>query len=290
LATARIAAREGRLASADGTHLFWRAWEVDAPKATFAVVHGLGEHSGRYARFARAMAGRGFSTFAADLRGMGKSEGARGHLERWRDWVQDAAALIAMVQEHPSAGDVVPVGHSFGGVVLLSAFLQEAVMARRFVLSNPALKAKAKVPGWKLAVGRVTSKLLPRLTLSNEVDPATVSRDPAVVDAYRTDRLVHSKISTRLFTEWTAACDEVYARAAEIRTPFLLILSQGDRLVDPEGGRRLAKLAAGAPAITREYPDRYHEPFNDLGADEVFDDLAHWVAGEPASARPAAAP
>jgi alpha-beta hydrolase superfamily lysophospholipase len=287
LATASTATREGRLPSADGTHLHWRAWEVDRPKATFAVVHGLGEHSGRYQRLAEAMAERGCSTFAVDLRGMGKSEGARGHVERWQDWVQDAAALVAMVQDHPSAGEVVPLGHSFGGVVLLSAVIQETVMVRRFVVSSPALEPKARPPAWKTSLGRLTSSLAPRLTLSNEVDAGTLSRDPAVVEAYRSDPLVHGKISARLFTEWTAACADVFARGAQIRTPFLVIVGQEDRLIDPEGGRRLARLAAGAPAVLREYAGRYHEPFNDLDSGEVFDDLARWLATDPIPGSPA---
>lgn len=280
MATARAGPRIGRLRSLDGTHLFWRAWEVESPRATFAVIHGLGEHSGRYDRFASAMGKRRFSTFAVDLRGMGKSEGARGHVERWTEWVQDAGALVAMLQDHPSAGEVIPLGHSMGGVVLLSAVLRESILARRFVLSSPALQARVKVPGWKLALGRVTTNLMPRLTMSNEVDPATVSRDPAVVRAYRTDRLVHDRISSRLFTEWTSACEELYRRAGEIRTPFLLILGEADRLTDPGGGRRLAELAGSAAAVTvKEYTGRYHETFNDLDADQVFDDLAEWAAG-----------
>ena len=284
MAIARLAVREGRLPSIDGTHLYWRAWEVEKPRATFAVIHGLGEHSGRYERFAKAMAGRGFSTFAVDLRGMGKSEGARGFVRSWSEWVDDAAAFVAMVQEHPSAGEVVPLGHSFGGVVLLSAVLRDAIMPRRFVLSNPALKPKVKVPAWKLTLGRMTSRLVPQLTLSNEVDPGTISRDPAVVGAYTADRLVHDKISSRLVTEWLAACADVFERAAQIRTPFLLIVSQDDRLIDAGGSRRLAELAAAAPVDKREYADRYHEPFNDLDADQVFDDLAGWVGGEPPTA------
>ena len=258
------------------------------PKATFAVVHGLGEHGGRYERFATALARRGFSTFAVDLRGMGASAGARGHVRRWSDWVQDAAALVALARDQPGAGEVIPLGHSFGGVVVLSAIVRGSLPATRFVVSNPALRPRVKVPGWKLSVGRLTSSLLPKLTLGNEVDPALISRDPAVVEAYRADPLVHAKISSRLFTEWTAACAEVYQHAAEIRTPCLVILSQEDRLIDPEGGRRLAQLAAGAPATLREYAGRYHEPFNDLDADQVFDDLAAWAAKPPArSAAPA---
>ena len=256
---------------------------MTSPRATFAVIHGLGEHSGRYESFASAMAKRQFSTFAVDLRGMGKSEGTRGHVESWSEWVQDAAALVAMIQDHPSAGEVIPVGHSFGGVVLLSAVIREAILVRRFVLSSPALQPKVRIPTWKLKLGRLTSSLLPRLTMSNEVDPSTVSRDPAVVRAYQTDRLVHDKISSRLFTEWTAACDEAYRPANEIRTPFLLILGEADRLVDPAGGHRLADLVGASAQVTvKQYPERYHEPFNDLDAGQVFDDLAEWAAAMPA--------
>jgi alpha-beta hydrolase superfamily lysophospholipase len=286
LATASATLREGTLPSADGTPLFWQAWEVEAPKATFAVVHGLGEHCGRYERFATAMAGRGFSTFAVDLRGMGRSPGARGYIDRWSEWLQDAAALVAMVEEQGGAAEVIPLGHSLGGVVLLSAVIRQAVKARRFAVSNPALRLRVKVPGWKLSVGRMTSSLVPRLTLSSGVDPGVLSRDPAVVEAYRSDPLVHDKTSSRLFSEWMAACEEVYARAAEIRTPFLLILSQGDHLVDADGSHRLVQLAGDAPATVREYPDRYHEPFNDLGADQVFDDLAAWAAEAPVAPGP----
>jgi alpha-beta hydrolase superfamily lysophospholipase len=283
---AELTTHDGSLSSADGIKLFWRSWEVTAPTATFAVVHGLGEHSGRYARFAEAMAGRGYSTFAIDLRGHGQSGGPRGHVDSWNDWVKDVEQFVEMVGEHSSGGEVIPLGHSFGGVVLLSAVLQGAVTSRRFALSNPALAVKVKVPGWKLSVGRFTSQLLPRLTLSNEVDPAAISRDPAAVQAYRDDPLVHSKISTRLFSEWTAARSQVLSRAAEIKTPFLVIVGDADPLIDPEGSLELDRRASGAPHLLRRYAGRYHEPFNDLDANEVFDDLASWAAKSAAPASP----
>jgi acylglycerol lipase len=281
---ADLSTRDGSLHSADGTKLFWRSWEVASPTATFAVVHGLGEHSGRYARFAEAMAARGYSTFAVDLRGHGQSEGPRGHVDSWNDWVKDVEQFVGMAAEHPSAGEVIPLGHSFGGVVVLSAVIRDVVTTRRFALSNPALQVKVKVPGWKLSIGRLTSSLVPKLTLSNEVDPAAVSRDPAVVQAYRDDPLVHSKISSRLFTEWNAASAEVMSRAAEIKTPFLLIVGDADPLIDPQGSFELDRRATGAPHQLRSYAGRYHEPFNDLDSDEIFDDLASWAAVAPAPA------
>ncbi len=283
---AEVTSRQGSLPSFDRLELFWQSWEVSSAKAVFAVVHGLGEHSGRYRRFGEAMAARGFSTFAVDLRGMGQSPGRRGHVNAWRDWVEDASRFNRMVVAESDGAEVIPVGHSFGGVVVLEAVLEGVLTPRRFVLSSPALVARVKVPGWKLGLARLTARVAPTTTLSNEVDPAAVSRDPAVVQAYRDDPLVHNKISSRLFNEWSAARVDILNRADRIRTPFFLIVGDADPLIDPEGSRELDRRAAGVPHELRVYPGRYHEPFNDLGAAEVFDDLAAWAAGTPTAATP----
>jgi alpha-beta hydrolase superfamily lysophospholipase len=274
---ADLGEREGTLASRDGVRLAWRAWTVPSPKAVLAIVHGLGEHSGRYAGLAEAMAGRGFDCFAVDLRGMGRSEGRRGHVDRWQQWVDDCAAFHAMVAARSDGLEVVPVGHSFGGVLVASAVLLGAVRPRRFVLSNPAFRPAVRVPGWKLLLGRASSAVVPTLALGNEVDPALVSRDPAAVAAYREDPLVHDRISSRLFTEWVAASDRALSRAGELEAPLLLIVSEDDRIIDREGGLEFAR-RAGAGAKVLSYAGRYHEPFNDLGSEEVFADLAAWLA------------
>ncbi len=280
---AELRRREGDFSSFDGTRLHWQSWEVTSPKAAFAVIHGLGEHAGRYDRFAMGMAAHGFSTYGADLRGMGRSEGRRGHVNSWLEWVRDAERLVGMVTESAAGVEVIPVGHSFGGVVLLSAILAGEMRPARFVLSNPALQLRLKVPAWKAWTGRAMSRLAPALTMSNEVDPSTLSRDPEVVQAYRDDPLVHGQISARLFSEWGAASAQALARASEIRTPFMLIVGEDDRLVDPEGSRELDRRATGAPHETRIYQGRYHEPFNDLEAGEVFADLAAWATRAPAA-------
>jgi alpha-beta hydrolase superfamily lysophospholipase len=273
---ADLGEREGTLASRDGTRLAWRSWTVPSPRAVLAVVHGLGEHSGRYAALAEAMTGQGYACWAVDLRGMGRSEGRRGHLDRWRQWVDDCAAFHEMVVDRSDGVEVVPLGHSFGGVLVASAVLLGAVRPRRLVLSNPAFRPAVRVPGWKLTLGRATSALVPALTMGNEVDPTLISRDPEVVAAYRSDPLVHDRISSRMFTEWAAASAGALGRAAELGVPVLLILSEDDRIIDRRGGLELAA-RAGAGAKVLSYPGRYHEPFNDLGSEEVFADLAAWL-------------
>lgn len=269
----------GSIESADGTKLAYRAWPAPGAVTTFAVVHGLGEHAGRYARFAEGMARHGMSTYAVDLRGHGNSEGQRGHVDSWSQWTDDVSAFVTQV-EGTVSGEVIPLGHSFGGAALLSTVLAGKVPgARRFVLSSPALKLRLKGPGWKVAMAPIASKLTPRLAMDNEVDPATVSRIPEVVEAYRGDPLVHNRISSRMWTEWQNATADIFARAAQIKVPFLILAGTADPLVDPEGSRSLHEKAK-SPTTLHLLEGRYHEPFNDLGSDEVFQLIADWV-GRP---------
>ena len=267
---------EGILNSADGTRLAFRSWPEPAAKVTFAVVHGLGEHSGRYERFARGMARFQMATYAVDLRGHGDSEGQRGHVDSWSQWVDDAAAFVAFV-ERQTQGEVVPLGHSFGGTVMLStARSGKLARARRFVVSSPALKLHVKVPAWKGTGARLLSAIAPKVAMDNEVDAGTVSRIPEVVSAYRADPLVHGKISSRLFEEWRRAAAENLAHAGEIKLPFLILAGTADRLIDPAGSEELHERTASVSEL-RMLEGRYHEPFNDLGSDEVFAGIAEWL-------------
>jgi acylglycerol lipase len=266
----------GSIKSADGTKLAYRSWPKPGAGITFAVVHGLGEHAGRYARFAEAMAKHDMSTFALDLRGHGESEGQRGHVDSWSQWTEDVSAFVGHVEGLAGTG-VVPVGHSFGGAAVLSTVLAGKLPnSRRFVISSPALKLRLQAPAWKTAVAPFASKIVPRLAMDNEVDPGAVSRLPEVVAAYRNDPLVHSRISSRMYTEWQKATEDILVRAGQIKVPFLILAGTADPLIDPEGSRSLHERA---PSLSELHllEGRYHEPFNDLGSEEVFQLIADWV-------------
>lgn len=265
------------LTSRDGTRIAFRAWPLAHPEVTLAVVHGLGDHAGRYSTFAEGMAQRGIATYAVDLRGHGNSAGRRGHVDSWKQWIEDVATFVGEVGRE-AGGEVVPLGHSFGGVAVLSSVLAGALPdATRFIVSSPALKAKVAVPRWKIALGDVSSRIVPTLALSNEVDAATLSRIPEVVEAYRTDPLVHPKISSRMYTEWRQASESNLARAHEITVPFLILAGTGDALIDPAGSEELHRRAPQASEL-HLLPGRYHEPFNDLGREEVFDIIQRWLS------------
>jgi acylglycerol lipase len=239
-------------------------------------VHGHGEHSGRYERFAQGMAAQGMSTYAVDLRGHGESAGQRGHVDSWSQWVDDAATFIAHVQSQ-TEHEVVPLGHSFGGVVLLSTIRSgRLTRTRRFILSSPALRLRAKVSPLLNRAANILSVVAPSLALSNQVDARTVSRIPEVVEAYRTDPLVHNKITARLYSEWRRAIQENLEHAADIKVRFLILAGTADPLIDPAGSRELHERAPRMSEL-RFLEGRYHEPFNDVGSGEVFALIADWL-------------
>ena len=222
------------------------------------------------------MARHGIGTWAVDLRGHGQSEGQRGHVDSWSQWTDDVAAFVTHVEAKVD-GEVIPLGHSFGGAALLSTVLAGKLpSSRRFVLSSPALKLRVQAPGWKVGIAPIASKLLPRLAMGNEVDPAGVSKIPEVVEAYRRDPLVHDRISSRMYTEWLNATSNIFARAAQIKLPFLILAGTADPLIDPQGSRLLHEKT---PSISELHmlEGRYHEPFNDVGSDEVFQLVADWA-------------
>ena len=265
----------GSIESADGTKLAYRAWPKPGNIA-LAVVHGLGEHAGRYERFADGMARHGMGTFALDLRGHGNSPGQRGHVDSWAQWTDDVSAFVSHIESIAGA-EVVPVGHSFGGVALLSTVLAGKLpKTRRIVVSSPALKLKLAVAGWKLTFGPIASKIVPRLALANEIDPKTVSRVPEVVEAYKNDPLVHNKISTRMGAEWQDATRDILSRAGQIKIPLLILAGTDDALIDPAGSRELHEQAKSTSEL-RMLEGRFHEPFNDIGSDEVFQLIADWL-------------
>ena len=242
-----------------------------------AVVHGHGEHSGRYAGLAAAMGRHDVATFAMDVRGHGGSGGRRGHVLSWDTLLDDLATFLSYVEGQAWTTEVVPLGHSVGGSIVLSAVIRGKVKPKRFVVSSPALRVKAAVPGWKVTLGRVASRAVPALALSTELNAEHISRDPAVVKAYRDDPLVHDQMSARFYSEWQAADEEILARAGEIAVPFLATHGADDQIIDPAATDELVRRATVEGRKLIVYPGSYHEPYNDLDRERVFADLAAWL-------------
>ena len=222
------------------------------------------------------MNAEGIAVHAVDWRGHGKAEGNRGHVLSWAELLQDAQAFV----EHVSAkseGEVIPLGHSVGGAIVASAVVRGALKPQRFVLSSPALRIKAAVPGWKLTLGKVASRAMPTLALDSELNLDGLSRDPEVAAAYRNDPLTHSKISARLYTEWMTANTEALARAPEVGIPFLASHGSADPVIDPAATEEFFRRASSAEKVLKIYDGYLHEPYNEVGRETVYADLAAWI-------------
>jgi len=264
----------------EGLDLFVRRWQADgvAHRWTFVIVHGLGEHGGRYQHVAEWFAPRGATVYAMDQRGHGRSGGQRGHAPSLRSLLDDIDAVVGRARDE-IGGPIVLIGHSFGGLIAIAYALDRPDRIDRPVFSAPLLKVKVRVPAWKRAVGRVLPTVAPRLSLSNEVDPSVLSHDPATAQAYRTDPLVHDRLSAGMYGDTVARGEGFIARAAELRVPFLLLHGGDDRIVDVTGSERFFARATVPGRAFRVYPGMFHEVFNEVDREEVFADIESWLSG-----------
>jgi alpha-beta hydrolase superfamily lysophospholipase len=264
-----------RLRSRDGLDLAVHHWPATAPQRfTFVVAHGLGEHAGRYQRFAAWFGARGVEVYAIDHRGHGLSGGPRGHAPSQAALLDDLDQVVTLAT-HEGTKPVL-VGHSMGGLIAIAYALAHPDRIQRAVFSAPALMVKQRLPFWMEWLKPV-HHVLPRLTVPNKLDVGTLSRDPAVVEAYRADPLVHDRISARLGAVTMGQGEALIARAGSMRVPFLLLQGAEDGLVDPQGSERFFAGATVPGRAFKLYPGLYHEIFNEPEQARVYQDILDWL-------------
>lgn len=255
-----------------------------AAQARVLLVHGLGEHAGRYGHVVAALQAEGLAVSRYDQRGHGRSAGPRGGLPHTDSLLQDLGQVIAHLRQRMPAGQpLLLLGHSMGGLVA-GRFVAEGLAPRPapwwqpvqgLVMSSPALDAGMN-PLQRLLVATL-APLLPGITLSNGLDAAWVSRDPAVVQAYRADPLVHDRISPRLAQFFAQAGPATLAAAPRWCLPTLLLYAGADRCVAPRGSDAFAEAAPVAQLVHRRYDDLAHEIFNEPEREQVLLDLRAWL-------------
>jgi alpha-beta hydrolase superfamily lysophospholipase len=251
--------------------------------AAIAIAHGVAEHGGRYAAFAERLARLSIAVHVMDLRGHGRSGGVRVHVDRWSRYVEDMRSFLELVGTQRGDCPLFLLGHSLGALIALDLAIDVArrplgVGGPQGVISGAAAIDPGGVAKPHLvAIARLLSRVTPRVSLDLGIEPAALSRDPAVVHAYRDDPLVERRATVRWGTEVLKAAESIRRRAEEIRLPTLVYHGEADRLTSPDGSRQLASSLTGSDVQLKTYPDVYHEPHNDLCADEVARDVAEWV-------------
>lgn len=270
---------EVRHSEARGTsRLYQQHWEPESEsRAAVLLVHGLGEHSSRYGHVAEHLTQRGFSVQSLDHYGHGKSDGLAGYVERFSVYLDGVAAALQKARdEHPDL-PLFLVGHSMGGLIAAAFLLQRQSDFSGCVLSGPAFKSDQAPPVIVIALIRLIAILAPTLPLI-QLDASGVSRDPAVVDAYMRDPLVHhGKLSARLLAQMSAAMKVTVARAGEIDIPVILMHGEDDQLTSPAGSMEMYEQIGSADKTLKTYPDLYHEIFNEPEQEAVLADMSNWL-------------
>lgn len=277
-------AAPGELTAADGVRLRYRSWSADGAGSHLLVSHGLGEHGGRYGGLAAELNAEGISVHAVDHRGHGLSGGARGHVRRFAQYVEDFEAFRRAVgAELPHDAKVFILGQSMGGLIALR-WLQAHPRApvRGAVLASPLLRIALRAPRWKLAASRLLSRVAPALPLGNEIDPDQLSTDGGAVAAYRADPLVHGRITPRLYTEMLGAMDAAFRDAERIAHPLLFLAPGDDRIVDAGAALRLARGLRGEVTV-REYAGMRHETLHEVERGRVVTDVLGWMGHHAAA-------
>jgi alpha-beta hydrolase superfamily lysophospholipase len=257
----------------DGTAIFTREWAAadGVPRGSLLIVHGLGEHSGRYDHVAERLTAIGLTVHGYDMRGHGRSEGPRGSIPSDEALLDDLRFVFERIEPAP-----IVLGHSLGGTLAARATGGGWIAPRALVLSSPGLALH--VDPIRLGALKLARKAMPDRELPNRLPVSKLSHDPAEVAAYRADELVHDRITPRMFWFLYEAGAAVRRDAATLTVPTLLLASGIDGIVDAMGSRELAA-ALPASATVRIYDHLHHELFNEREPDRtrVLDDLVAWL-------------
>ncbi|MBN1439758.1 MAG: lysophospholipase [Anaerolineales bacterium] len=270
---------EGKFKGVRDTLIYYQAWMPDGdPKAVLPIVHGLGEHSGRYLNVVEYFVPRGYVVYGMDQIGHGKSEGRREYVQRFEDFSDCFTEYLGMIKQWQPGKPIFLLSHSIGGLIAAYYLLDHQAEFQGAVFSAPVVKVASHVTQTTVFMARALSLLAPTAGVL-PVDPATISRDPAVVKAYVEDPLVfHGKTSARLSAEMLRALIRVSAETGKITLPFIAMQGGADRLVDPDGAQILHEKAGSKDKTLKIYAGLYHEIFNEPEREQVFRDIESWLA------------
>ncbi|MBD8507502.1 alpha/beta hydrolase [Hoyosella sp. G463] len=276
---------ESSFNGAQGTQIVYQVWKPDAdPTAVVVIAHGLGEHARRYADVAAELTARGIAVYALDHRGHGRSAGRRLALRHWHDFLEDLGTMLEIARDAVPDVPLILLGHSMGGAIALTYALDRPRDLDALVLSAPAVTLGTGTPKVVIAVGKVLGRFLPWVPVE-KIDPASVSRDPEVVERYKADPLVHhGMIPAGIARQLVLTMESLPGRIPALRVPTLVLHGSADQLTDVAGSRMIPDLVTSAECTMHVYDGLYHELFNEPERQQVLGDLLDWLAPRLAGA------
>ena len=270
---------EGSFKGVRGSNIFYQAWLPEGEvKAVLLVVHGLGEHCGRYMNVVNHFVPLGYAVYGLDHIGHGKSDGAREYVERFEDFTDNLTTYTTMVTSWQAGKPVFLLGHSLGGLIATYYLLDHQASFKGAIISAPAIKIGAGISKATITMGKVLSVVMPKAGVL-ALDAGAISRDPQVVSTYANDPLVfHGKTPARLAAEMLKAMQRVTAELGKITLPFIAVQGGQDKLVDPTGAQMLYDQASSKDKTLKIYDGLYHEVFNEPERARVLGDVETWLA------------
>jgi len=264
-------AEEHSFEAEDGLKIFYRTYlpvrqtgKSEQERSRVVIVHGIGDHSGRYNNVVDVLLPRGISIWALDLRGHGRSEGKKGHIGSFEEYISDVLFLVNIARKSKEEDTKCFIlGHSMGGLITLYFALRYPQLIDGMIISSPALGLAVRVPIIKVILGRLMSFLFPSFTMGNGLNVGMLSHDEGVVRAYVEDPLVHDRVSARWFTEMLNAMEYVNSSPEKLNIPILMQLAQDDHLTDPLVSEEFFERLTVGDKTLRVYEGLYHEIYNE---------------------------
>ncbi len=279
--------QEGFFRGVRNTNIYYQKWLPEGdPQAVLIIVHGLAEHSGRYANAVNFLISCGFAVHAFDLPGHGKSDGKRMHVRRFEDFTDTLRNFVDRVRKRHPDKKIFLIGHSMGGLISCAYLIEHQDQFAGAVLSGPSLQVPDNVSAATIIIGKVLAFIIPACGLIR-LQAADISRDHAVVQAYNDDPLVcKGKVTARLAAEFLKTMQRVTAKAVKITLPLLIIQGGADRLAEPDSVQRVFASISSVDKTINVYDGFYHEVFNEPGHEQVLNDVGAWIKAHFAAKSP----
>ncbi|MDO6500678.1 alpha/beta hydrolase [Photobacterium sanguinicancri] len=271
---------EAFFTNAMGNVIFTQSWHAEGnqPQAIVIVVHGLGEHSGRYQNLIHTLIPHNITVYGLDHTGHGKSEGKRVYLDNFDEFINTLDSYVDHVKKVHSECPLYLVGHSMGGLITSTYLLQHQSKLSGAVLSAPAIQPPAQISPLLIKLGKYIAAIAPALP-AVALDIKGISRDPSVIERYLQDPLVHSgNVTAGLSRQIQLAMDNMVQNAHLINLPLLILQGTEDRLVNPQGANFLINAVSSTDKTLKQYDGLYHELFNEPEKEQVLKDLDEWLA------------
>ncbi|HLL55667.1 MAG TPA: lysophospholipase [Myxococcaceae bacterium] len=271
---------EGFFSAKDNLRLYWETTYPDGePKAHVGVVHGYGDHCGRYRGVIDSLAAQGLVVHAFDYRGHGQADGRRGFCDRFTDLIDDLDLFWQRLRGAAQGKKTFLLAHSNGGLMAV-----HWVLARRpeglagLLLSAPYLRLALTPPASKIFAAKVVGRMLPWLPIKTELTPQDLTRDLDEQRKVEKDPLYNRMVTPRWFIESGKAQLEAMAQAGGLKSPLLVFCGEADKVASPDAAREFFEHAGSADKRFKVYPGMRHEPLNEIGREEVYRDISGWIS------------